>query len=95
MGEGDEGDVAVPAGVGASFEVVQAEAVFEFAVVVFDAPADLGQLHECCEWRVGGQGPAAWRLSDVIACSGVSGAPDTIRTCDLHLRRVVSIGFQI
>ena len=48
--------MAVPAGVGASFEVVQAEAVFEFAVVVFDAPADLGQLHECGEWRVGGQG---------------------------------------
>src|ERR1700716_587384 len=46
LGYGDEGDVAVPAGVGASFEVVQAEAVFEFAVVVFDAPADLGALYE-------------------------------------------------
>ena len=38
-----EGDVTMPAEVAAAFEVVQAEAVFEFAVVVLDAPADLGQ----------------------------------------------------
>lgn len=41
LGEGGEGDVAVPAEVAAAFEVVEPEAVFEFAVVVFDAPADL------------------------------------------------------
>ena len=38
--------MAVPAGVGAAFEVVEAEAGFEFWVVVFDAPADLGQADE-------------------------------------------------
>jgi hypothetical protein len=41
LGEGGEGDVAVPAEVAAAFEVVQAEAGLEFAVVVFDPPADL------------------------------------------------------
>jgi hypothetical protein len=46
LGNGGEGDVAVPAEPGAAFEVVEAEAVFEFAVVVFDAPADLGQSHQ-------------------------------------------------
>jgi hypothetical protein len=42
VGGGDEGDVAVPAGPGAAFEVVQAEAGLELAEVVFDAPAALG-----------------------------------------------------
>jgi hypothetical protein len=32
LGEDDEGDVAVPAGEVASFEVVEAEAGFEFAI---------------------------------------------------------------
>jgi hypothetical protein len=45
-GQRGEGDVAVPAEIAAAFEVVQAEAVFEFAVVVFDAPADLRELDE-------------------------------------------------
>jgi arginase family enzyme len=40
------GDVVVPSGPGAAFEVVEAEAVLEFAVVVFDAPADLRQAYE-------------------------------------------------
>ena len=35
--------MTMPAEPGAAFEVVQAEAVCEFAVVVLDAPADLGQ----------------------------------------------------
>jgi hypothetical protein len=38
LGEADEGDVAVPAVEGAAFVVVESEAVFEFAVVVFDPP---------------------------------------------------------
>jgi hypothetical protein len=42
VGGGDQGDVVMPSGPGTPFEVVQAEAVFEFAVVVLDAPADLG-----------------------------------------------------
>lgn len=42
VGGGDEGDVVVPAGPGAAFVVVQAEAVFELAVVVLDAPAQFG-----------------------------------------------------
>src|SRR5258708_27966770 len=36
LGEDGEGDVAVPAGVGAALEVVQGEAVLELAVVVLD-----------------------------------------------------------
>ena len=55
MGGGDEGDVAVPAGPGAAFEVVQAEAGFEFAVVVFDAPAGFARRTRCGEGGVGGQ----------------------------------------
>jgi hypothetical protein len=47
--------VAVPAGVAAAFEVVQAEAVFEFAVVVLDTPADLGQAHEVAQACGSGQ----------------------------------------
>jgi hypothetical protein len=38
LGGGGEGDVAVPADPGTAFEVVESEAGFEFAVVVFDAP---------------------------------------------------------
>ena len=38
MGEGDAGDVVVEADPGAAFEVVQAEAGFHLAVVVFSAP---------------------------------------------------------
>jgi hypothetical protein len=34
--------VAVPAEPGAAFEVVQAEAAFQFAVVVLDPPPDFG-----------------------------------------------------
>lgn len=46
MGGGHEGDVVVPAGPGPAFEVVQAQAVLQFAVVVLDAPADLGQADQ-------------------------------------------------
>ncbi len=42
LGDGGEGDVPVPAQPGAALEMVQAEAVFEFAVVVLDAPPHLG-----------------------------------------------------
>lgn len=37
-----ESHVVLPARPGASFEVVEADGVFEFAVVRFDAPAKLG-----------------------------------------------------
>jgi hypothetical protein len=43
LGEDGEGDVAVPAGVGAAFELVQSQAGFQLAVVVLDPPPDLGQ----------------------------------------------------
>src|SRR5258708_2708604 len=43
LGEGGEGDVAVPAVERAALEVVQAEAGLQLAVVVLDPPADLGQ----------------------------------------------------
>jgi hypothetical protein len=39
--------VAVPSDVAAALEVVEAlQAVFEFAAVVLDAPADLGQADQ-------------------------------------------------
>ncbi len=55
MGGRHEGDVVVPAGPGPAFEVVQAQAVFEFAVIVLDAPADLGQTDQVGDRCVGGQ----------------------------------------
>jgi hypothetical protein len=51
--------VAVPAEVGAAFEMIEAEAVFEFSVVVFDAPADLGQPNQSAT----GCGPLGWTAS--------------------------------
>jgi len=47
--------VAVPAGPGTAFEVVEAEAGLEFAVVVFDAPAACGELDQVGQGGVGGQ----------------------------------------
>ena len=44
--DGREGDVPVPSEVASAFEVVETEAVFEFSVVVFDAPADLRETHQ-------------------------------------------------
>src|SRR5687767_13391527 len=43
VGDRHTGDVVMPAAVGAAFEVSQAEGVLEFAVVVLDAPAELGE----------------------------------------------------
>jgi hypothetical protein len=64
LGGGDEGDVVVPAAPGAAFEVDQAEAVFEFAVVVLDAPAHLRPPHQVGDRGGGGQvaQPVAGRL---------------------------------
>lgn len=39
VGGADEGDVAVPADVGAALEVVRAQAGLQLAVVVFGPPA--------------------------------------------------------
>src|ERR1019366_1509609 len=52
VGDRDQGDVVVPAGVAAALEVVEAERVFEFSVVVFDAPANLREGHELAQGRV-------------------------------------------
>ena len=49
MRDRDERDVVVPAWVGAAFEVIQAERVFELAVVMLDPPAQLGQADEILE----------------------------------------------
>ena len=38
--------MVVPSGVGAAFEVSEAETCLQFAVVVFDAPPDFGQADE-------------------------------------------------
>src|SRR5919201_5964859 len=46
VGDGDQRDVVLPAAVAAALEVVEAERVLELAVVVLDAPADLGQTDE-------------------------------------------------
>ena len=56
VGGGHEGHVVVPAGVGAAFEVSQAEACCQFPVVVFDAPPDFGQANKFFQRCVLGQG---------------------------------------
>jgi hypothetical protein len=72
VGGGHEGDVVVPARPGTPFEVVQAQAVFEFAVVVLDAPADLGQTDQVGDGSVGRQvGQPV-----VSRCVGVGGPLD-------------------
>ena len=43
VGDGDAGEVVLQAAVGAPFIVVEAQALLELAVVVLDAPAQLGQ----------------------------------------------------
>jgi hypothetical protein len=66
LDEGGEGGVAVPAEKGADYEVVQAEAVFDLAVVVLDPPADLGDADQFAQQDVGGQGgqPVCYRWGD-------------------------------
>src|SRR5665213_2906719 len=48
----DQGDVMVPAAVGAPFEVIEPERVFELAVVLLDPEAHLAQPHQRFERRV-------------------------------------------
>jgi hypothetical protein len=54
LGQGGEGDLAVPAEVGAAFEVIQAEAVFEFAVLVVAELSRLGRSLDDLLALVGG-----------------------------------------
>jgi hypothetical protein len=85
--------VPVPAGVAAAFEVVQAEAVFELAVVVLDAPADLGQAYQVAQAGAGrqvgepvvsGLGLAGWPFGDQPAFGQVpSGARGMSRLAGL------------
>src|SRR5438046_1965201 len=51
----DERDVVVPAAVGAAFEVIETERVFELAIVVLDPPAQLREPNELLERRVRGE----------------------------------------
>jgi hypothetical protein len=44
--------MSVPTEPGTAFEVIEPEAVFEFAVVVFDPSADLGQPHQVTQSNV-------------------------------------------
>ncbi len=57
VGGDTEGSVVVESSPGSSFEVVESELVFEFEVVVFDAPAEFVGLDEFTEggggWEVG------------------------------------------
>ncbi len=55
MGDGDQGDVVVPAGVGATLEVVEAKGVLQLAVVLLDPPAQLGEADQFLDWRLGGE----------------------------------------
>jgi hypothetical protein len=53
--DGDAGEVVMQAAVAASFVVIEAQTLLELAVVVLDAPAQLGQLHERGDGGLGGQ----------------------------------------
>src|ERR1039458_5173566 len=52
---GDERCVVVPAGVGASLVVVQAQLALELAIVELDHPAQPGQAREALWFGVGGE----------------------------------------
>jgi hypothetical protein len=53
LSDSSQGDVVMPSAVAAPFEVIEADSVFfEFPVVVFDPPADLGQSDQLAERRV-------------------------------------------
>ena len=73
LGENGEGHVAVPAGVGAALEVVQAEAVLELAVVVLDGPVLADEAGQVGRGGVGaGQaGDGADGLAGGLAGGGV------------------------
>jgi hypothetical protein len=47
--------MAAPADPGAAFEVVEAEAGLQLAVVVFDAPPAFRQMDQVAQGRIGGQ----------------------------------------
>jgi hypothetical protein len=82
VGCGDKGDMAVPAGEGAALEVGEAEAGFEFAVVVFDAPAHFGESDEGFQRCVGGQVRDPVRVSPHTAASSIiSSARDHLVRC--------------
>jgi hypothetical protein len=70
LGQAGEGDVAVPAGPGPSFEVVQTEAVLGLGVVVLDPPAHFREADELAQADVGGQG-----RQPVVGGFGLAGRP--------------------
>src|ERR1700739_5028063 len=49
VGNGDQTDVMLPAQPLAAFIMVQAEFFFQFAIVLFDAPADLGDADQTAQ----------------------------------------------
>src|SRR3954468_13191130 len=55
VGSADQGDVTMPAGKGAALKVGKAQSGLEFAVVMLDPPADLGQPDQGPQPNVGGQ----------------------------------------
>ena len=55
VGHGDEGGVPLPAGQRAPFEVIEAEFVLEFLILLFDRPALMRQAHERPQRRRRGQ----------------------------------------
>ena len=62
IGGDAEGSVVVEPSPGSSFEVVESELVFEFEVVVFDAPAEFVGLDEFAE------GGGGWEVGECVFC---------------------------
>ena len=59
VGHRGQRDVMVSAGPRTSLEMIEAEFVFEFAVVLFDAPPSFGEAHEAAKAK----GESRWRQS--------------------------------
>ena len=49
VGQANQGDVMMPALPAAPFVVVQSQFLFQLLIVLFDSPAQFGQLHQAAE----------------------------------------------
>jgi hypothetical protein len=52
--DGDAGEVVLQPAVGAALVMVEPEALLELAIVMLDAPAELGEVHKRLEGGIGG-----------------------------------------
>jgi hypothetical protein len=83
--------VAVPAQVGAAFEVAEAEAVLELAVVVLDPPADLRQPGQFGDGSTGGQGGQPV-IGGLIGSGGPFGQQSAVREAAVGRAGDVPVG---